>query len=93
MERPRSLGHVYAVPLTQLLRTLERHPLDPGAGLMGTQLANIAAAGEIPCDSPGIDPVLASRLIVDVALVGVAWSLRRKPVLLTAAVPRSSLSR
>jgi hypothetical protein len=77
---------IYAVPLTRLLpNNWGGIPIDPGAGLMGTQLANIAAAGEIPWIRAGIDPVLASRLIVDVALVGIAWSLRSRPVLLTAA--------
>ena len=78
---------IYAVPLSQLLpNNWGAIPVDPGAGLMGTQLANIAAAGEIPWIRAGIDPVLASRLAVDIALAGVAWSLRRKPILLTAAV-------
>jgi len=78
---------IYAVPLTQLRPDKWGViPLDPGAGLMGTQLANIAAAGEMPWTRAGIDPVLASRLIVDVALVGIAWSLRRRPVCLAAAV-------
>ncbi len=78
---------IYAVPLTQLLPDKWGViPLDPGAGLMGTQLANIAAAGELPWTRAGIDPVLASRLIVDVALLGIALALRRRPIALMAAV-------
>jgi hypothetical protein len=78
---------IYAVPLTQLLpNTWGVVPFDPGIGLMGTQLANIAAAGEIPWIRAGIDPVLASRIIVDAALLGIVWVLRRRPVSLVAAV-------
>jgi hypothetical protein len=78
---------VYAVPLSRLL--LDKWgaiPLDPGAGLMGVELGNIAAAGVLPWARAGIDPTLASRAIVDVALLGIAWSLRRNPVCLAAAL-------
>ena len=77
----------YAVSLTQLPPdALGMIPLDPGAGLMGSQLANIAAAGELPWARGGIDPSVASRVIVDVALLGIVWSLWRNPVCLAAAL-------
>lgn len=77
----------YAVTLSQLLpHNWGAIPLDPAAGLMGFQLANIAAAGELPWVRVGIDPTLASRVIVDVALLGIAWSLRRNPICLAAAL-------
>lgn len=77
----------YAIPLTQLLpNNWGAVPLDPGVGLMGAGLANIAAAGELPWARAGIDPRLASRVIVDIALLGIAWSLRRNRVCLIAAV-------
>jgi hypothetical protein len=61
-------------------------PLDPGKGLMGIQLANIASAQVLPWAHLGVNPALACRLIVDIALLGIVWSLRRNPVCLAAAV-------
>jgi hypothetical protein len=51
--------------------------LDPGRGLAGYRDANIAAAGEYPWRILGIDPGLASRLIVDAALAWLIWCLRK----------------
>ncbi len=51
--------------------------MDPGAGLRGVGHANIAAAGELPWRIAGIDNYLASRILVDVCLAWLAWSLRR----------------
>lgn len=51
--------------------------IDPGWGLRGGSLANIAAAGEIPWTRFGLDPALVSRVIVDVSILSIAWSLRR----------------
>ena len=77
----------YAIPFSQLLpNNWGAVPLDPGAGLMGAGLANIAAAGELPWARAGIDPRLASRVIVDIALLGIGWSLRRNLVCLIAAL-------
>lgn len=60
--------------------------MDPGAGLMGYQLSNIAAAGDLPWARAGVDPELASRVVVDVALLGIAWALRRNRACLVAAL-------
>ncbi|MEO5903460.1 MAG: hypothetical protein ABIQ55_05545 [Gemmatimonadaceae bacterium] len=49
--------------------------VDPGVGLKGVFVANIAASGELPWSRIGIDPVLASRLIVDLSLLAVAFAL------------------
>ncbi len=77
----------YAVPLSRLSPgKLAALPLDPAKGLMGFQLANIAAAGALPWDHLGIKSSLACRVIVDIALLSIAWSLRRNPVCLAAAV-------
>lgn len=77
----------YAVSLSQLLPDKwGAIPLDPAAGLMGFQLANIAATGELPWARVGIDPTFASRVIVDVVLLGILWSLRRNPICLAAAL-------
>jgi hypothetical protein len=51
--------------------------IDPGKGLMGYRDANIAAAGEYPWRLIGVNPAVASRLIVDAVLVWMLWSLRR----------------
>jgi len=77
----------YAVPLSRV--TPDKWvaiPLDPGKGLMGYQLANIAGAGALPWTHLGVNPTLACRVIVDIALLGIAWSLRRHPVSLAAMV-------
>jgi hypothetical protein len=76
---------VYAVPLSRVLPDKwGAIPLDPGKGLMGFEQANIAAAGVLPWSRLGINPTLACRVIVDIALLGIAWSLRRNPVCLAA---------
>jgi hypothetical protein len=76
----------YAIPFSQLLpNNWGAVPLDPGLGLMGSEMSNIAAAGELPWARLGIDPRLASRVIVDIALLGIAWALRRNVVGLIAA--------
>jgi hypothetical protein len=51
--------------------------MDPGAGLMGVHDANIAAAGELPWRVAGLDSYAASRILVDLSLAWLAWSLRR----------------
>jgi hypothetical protein len=61
-------------------------PLDPGKGLMGIRLASIAGAEVIPWAHLGINAALAGRVIVDIALLGIAWSLRRNPICLAAAL-------
>jgi hypothetical protein len=78
---------VYAVPLSRISPDKwGAIPLDPGKGLMGYQQANIAAAGALPWGHIGINPTLACRLIVDIALLGIAWSLRRNLICLVAVV-------
>lgn len=78
---------IYAATLSQLLPLKwSAIPLDPALGLMGVRLANIAAAGELPWVRADIDPALASRVIVDVALLCIAWSLRRNPICLAGAI-------
>lgn len=61
-------------------------PLDPGKGLMGIRLANITGAEVIPWAHFGIKPALAVRVIVDIALLGIAWSLRRNAICFAAAL-------
>lgn len=60
--------------------------IDPGKGLMGFRDANIAATGEYPWRLTGIDPAIASRLIVDVALAWLLWNLRKNGRALIAVV-------
>lgn len=49
--------------------------LDPGVGLKGVYVADIAASAELPWIRWGIDPTIASRIIVDLCLLAVAWGL------------------
>jgi uncharacterized protein YhhL (DUF1145 family) len=51
--------------------------MDPGSSLAGPGYANIAAAGDLPWTQLGIDRGAASRIIVNVALLSIAWSLRK----------------
>jgi hypothetical protein len=77
----------YAVPFSRLSPDKwGAIPLDPGKGLMGFEQANIAAAGLLPWARVGINPALACRVIVDIALLGIAWSLRRNSICLAAAL-------
>jgi len=78
---------VYAVPLSRVLPDKwGAIPLDPGKGLMGFEQANIAVAGALPWARVGINPTFACRVIVDIALLGIAWSLRRNAICLAATV-------
>lgn len=49
--------------------------LDPGAGLKGVYVADIAASAELPWIRFGIDPTIASRVIVDCGLLAIGWGL------------------
>ena len=69
--------------VTEVLRTIAA---DPGSALVGSQGTNIAAAEWIPWARLGLNTELASRVIVDVALACIAWSLRRNLPCLIAAV-------
>ena len=60
--------------------------LDPGKGLMGYRDASITAAGEYPWRLIGVDPALASRLIVDAVLLWLLWNLRRNRKAIAAIV-------
>jgi hypothetical protein len=57
---------------------------DPGSSIAGSSYADVAAAGELPWSRLGIDPALMSRIIVDVALASLAWSLRKNRACLIA---------
>lgn len=59
---------------------------DPGWALSGVTGANVAAAGELPWRLLHIDRDLASRVIVDICLLSVAWSLRRNRACLAAMI-------
>jgi len=51
--------------------------IDPGSSLSGPGDTDVAAAGHLPWPRLGIDPALAHRIIVNVAMVSIAWSLRK----------------
>ena len=57
-----------------LLRKVLR---DPGASLAGSNHADVGASGDLPWRLLGIDHDIASRVFVDIALLWLAWSLRR----------------
>jgi hypothetical protein len=50
--------------------------IDPGKALLGFQGASIAAAAEFPWRIIDVDPNAAARIIVDICLAWLAWSLR-----------------
>jgi hypothetical protein len=57
-------------------RVLTSVLIDPGKGLLGYRGASIAAAADLPWRFIGVDSSLAARIIVDVCLAWLAWSLR-----------------
>ena len=65
---------VSTIDVGALLRKVFR---DPGASLAGSSYADVGAAGILPWIRLGIDPAIASRVFVDVALLWLAWSLRK----------------
>ncbi len=60
--------------------------VDPGLGLKGTNGANLVGSGEIPWARIGIDAGVTSRILVNVAVVAVAWGLRRNRLHLLALI-------
>jgi hypothetical protein len=67
-------------------RVLQALLADPGTSLAGYQDSNIAGAGDLPWARFSIDPGLAGRVITDIALIGVAWALRKNGRLLLVAL-------
>ncbi len=83
---PPDMGYAFSFSRVQPGQLWGTLWMDPGAGLMGHQLSNIAAAGDLPWARAGVDPELASRVVADVALLGTAWALRRNRACLIAAL-------
>lgn len=50
---------------------------DPGASLAGSSNADVAAVGDLPWVRLGINPAWVSRIYVDIAVLWLAWSLRK----------------
>jgi len=71
------------IDLGALLRKVLR---DPGASLAGSSYADVGAAGSLPWVRLGIDPGTASRVFVDIALLCLAWSLRRNRACLAGMI-------
>lgn len=69
--------------LSEVLRVILA---DPGSSLSGLRLANVAAAGEIPWHRLGLGDALVARVITNVAIVSIAWSLRRTRACLAGMV-------
>ncbi len=72
----------YAFDWSSLSSTAIREALlqDPGAALRGVNGANLVASGELPWARAGLDRDLVSRILVNVAVVSIAWGLRRNIV-------------
>lgn len=66
-----------------LLRKVLR---DPGASLVGSSHADVGAVGSLPWVRLGINPDIASRIFVDVALLWLAWSLRKNRACLAGMI-------
>lgn len=69
----------YAASLHQLGSSLVLRLIliDPGKGLKGVYVSDIAASGELPWIRAGIDPTIASRIVVDLAVIAIGWALWR----------------
>ncbi|HYN83454.1 MAG TPA: hypothetical protein VES88_18390 [Gemmatimonadaceae bacterium] len=83
---PPEMSYAFSVGQLRVTDVLATILSDPGLALMGWGGTNIAAAEQIPWASVGMNPELASRVIVDIALASIAWSLRRNLPCLTAAI-------
>jgi len=72
-----------SMDLGELLRKVLR---DPGSALAGSDYSDVGAAGNLPWVRLGIDPDLASRVIMDIALLWLAWSLRKNRACLAGMI-------
>jgi hypothetical protein len=59
---------------------------DPGQSLSGVLQAGITAAGELPWGRTGLNPQTISRILTNVAILGVAWCLRKNKACLAGMV-------
>jgi hypothetical protein len=83
---PPDLEYAFSIRELQPDRVLRVILIDPGQMLRGYHLANIAAAGEIPWGSIGLDSTWMSRAIVNVIVVGILFALWRNGVSLLAVI-------
>ncbi len=69
----------WAVSLTSLDygKVLAAIFMDPGKGLLGYKVTSITAAGELPWRLLHVDPAIATRVIVDLSMAWLVWSLRQ----------------
>jgi len=84
-----SADMAFAFSLSQLEpRQLARVLIsDPGQSLRGGVLqSGITAAGELPWGRIGLNPETISRILTDVAVLGVAWGLRKNKACLAGMV-------
>ena len=79
---------IYATSFRQLGidRIFSSIAVDPGKGLKGVYLGDIAASGELPLILFGINPVIMSRIVVDLCLISIGWGLWRSWRHLTAMI-------
>lgn len=59
---------------------------DPGQSLSGVLRSGITAAGELPWSRIGLNPETVSRILTDIAILGVAWGLRKNKACLAGMV-------
>lgn len=52
---------------------------DPGKGLLGYKVTSITAVSEMPWGRVGIDPAIVTRIVVDLCIGWLLWSLRKHP--------------
>jgi hypothetical protein len=67
----------YAAPLHHLSIGDIAHAIfiDPARGLRGVYVADIAASAELPWARVALDPIIVSRVIVNLGLVAIGWGL------------------
>jgi hypothetical protein len=78
----------YAFSLRTLdgAKTLRAIFSDPGWGLSGYRGANVGAVNELPWVRLGIDPDTASRWVVNICMLAIAWGLRKSKRFLAAFI-------
>lgn len=60
--------------------------MDPGKGLLGYKTTSITAISELPWHRVGIDSGIVSRIVVDLCIAWLLWSLRKHRAALIALV-------
>lgn len=80
------MSYAFSFRTMDWAKTLRAIFSDPGWGLGGYRGANVAAAGELPWVRLGINPDTATRWLVNLCVIAIAWGLRKNKRFLAAFI-------